>query len=139
MDAVGPAEVAACRGLRCARWRLQAAARAGIAALSARAGSAPHADDRVRRTLRAHICRVRPVVREVADKFLACGVLRHGFARVPCDAWAAPVPTPAPRARTDGAFVPWPAHDTAALTEAFRRAVLRLFVRGASRQLLRTL
>ena len=31
--------------------------------------------------------------------------------------------------RPDGAFVPWPARDTAALTEAFRRAVLRLFVR----------
>ncbi|MGI9077882.1 MAG: IS91 family transposase [Gemmatimonadaceae bacterium] len=31
--------------------------------------------------------------------------------------------------RTDGTFLPWPAHDTAALTEAFRRAVLRLFVR----------
>ena len=31
--------------------------------------------------------------------------------------------------RADGTFVPWPAHDTAALTEAFRRAVLRLFVR----------
>ncbi len=29
----------------------------------------------------------------------------------------------------DGTFVPWPAHDTAALTEAFRRAVLRCFVR----------
>ncbi len=31
--------------------------------------------------------------------------------------------------RADGTFVPWPAHDTADLTEAFRRAVLRLFVR----------
>lgn len=31
--------------------------------------------------------------------------------------------------RTDGTFVPWPSHDTAALTEAFRRAVLRIFVR----------
>ena len=31
--------------------------------------------------------------------------------------------------RPDGTFVAWPAHDTAALTEAFRRAVLRLFVR----------
>ncbi|MGH7670111.1 MAG: transposase, partial [Gemmatimonadaceae bacterium] len=31
--------------------------------------------------------------------------------------------------RADGTFVPWPAHDTVALTEAFRRAVLRLFVR----------
>jgi hypothetical protein len=31
--------------------------------------------------------------------------------------------------RTDGTFVPWPAHDTAALTETFRRAVLRRFVR----------
>lgn len=31
--------------------------------------------------------------------------------------------------RPDGTFVPWPAHDPAALTEAFRRAVLRLFVR----------
>ncbi len=34
--------------------------------------------------------------------------------------------------RPDGAFVRWPgwpSHDTAALTEAFRRAVLRLFVR----------
>jgi len=28
-----------------------------------------------------------------------------------------------------GTFVSWPAHDTARLTEAFRRAVLRLFVR----------
>ena len=31
--------------------------------------------------------------------------------------------------RPDGTFVPWPAHDTVALTEAFRRAVLRAFVR----------
>jgi hypothetical protein len=31
--------------------------------------------------------------------------------------------------RTDGTSVAWPAHDTARLTEAFRRAVLRLFVR----------
>jgi hypothetical protein len=31
--------------------------------------------------------------------------------------------------RPDGTFVPWPVHDTAALTEAFRRAVLRAFVR----------
>lgn len=29
-----------------------------------------------------------PVVREVADKFLACGVLDHGFARLRCDACA---------------------------------------------------
>jgi hypothetical protein len=183
----------------------------------------------------------RPVVREVADKFLACGVLEHGFARVRCDAcahdyllafsckaryfcpschakrlalwtlwleesllapgvphrqvaltipkrlraWclyrrsllgdlarvAARTVTAAVRAltgepalsvgivgciqthgslanwslanwhphihlivtdggfRPGGMFVPWPAHDTAALTEAFRRAVLRLFVR----------
>jgi hypothetical protein len=178
----------------------------------------------------------RPVVREVADKFLACGVLEHGFARVRCDAcaheyllafsckaryfcpschakrlalwtlwleesllapsvphrqvvltipkrlraWclyrrsllgelarvAARTVTTAVRTltheptlavgivgciqthgslanwhphihmivtdggfRADGTFVPWPAHDTAALTEAFRRAVLRLFVR----------
>ncbi|MGH7612871.1 MAG: IS91 family transposase [Gemmatimonadales bacterium] len=177
----------------------------------------------------------RAVVPEVADKFLACGVLEHGFARVRCDACAheyllafsckaryfcpschakrlalwtlwleetllAPVPhrqvvltipkrlrtwclyrrallgdlarvaaktvTAAVRTltcepdlvvgvvaciqthgslanwhphihmlvtdggfRADGTFVPWPAHDTAALTEAFRRAVLRLFVR----------
>ncbi len=177
----------------------------------------------------------RAVVREVADKFLACGILDHGFARVRCAActheyllvfsckgryfcpschakrltlWTlwleetllAPVPhrqvvltipkrlrlwclyrrallgdlarvaartvTAAVRAlthepalgvgvvaciqthgsranwhphihmlvtdggfRADGTFVPWPAHDTAALTEAFRRAVLRLFVR----------
>ena len=28
----------------------------------------------------------RPVVREVADKFLECGVLDHGFARVRCGA-----------------------------------------------------
>jgi len=27
----------------------------------------------------------RAVVREVADKFLACGILDHGFARVRCD------------------------------------------------------
>jgi len=31
--------------------------------------------------------------------------------------------------RPDWTFVSWPAHDTARLTEAFRRAVLRLFVR----------
>ena len=31
--------------------------------------------------------------------------------------------------RPDGTFVPWPAHDTIALTEAFRRAVFRAFVR----------
>ncbi len=31
--------------------------------------------------------------------------------------------------RPDGTFVSWPAHDTARLTEALRRAVLRLFVR----------
>jgi len=30
---------------------------------------------------------------------------------------------------TDGALVSWPAHDTTWLTEAFRRAVLRRFVR----------
>jgi len=28
----------------------------------------------------------RPVIREVAHKFLACGVLAHGFARVRCGA-----------------------------------------------------
>ena len=28
----------------------------------------------------------RPVVTQVADKFLACGVLEHGFARIRCDA-----------------------------------------------------
>ena len=28
----------------------------------------------------------RPIVREVAEKFLACGLLDHGFARVRCDA-----------------------------------------------------
>ena len=177
----------------------------------------------------------RPVVGEVTDKFLACGILEHGFARIRCDAcaheyllafsckgryfcpschakrlaiWAqwldttllAPVPhrqvvltipkrlrayclyrrrllgeiarvaartvtaairtltgehdlavgivaclqTHGSRAnwhphlhllvtdggfRPDGTFVSWPAHDTARLTEAFRRAVLRLFVR----------
>ncbi len=177
----------------------------------------------------------RAVVREVADKFLACGILDHGFARVRCATCAheyllafsckgryfcpschakrltlwtlwldetllAPVPhrqvvltipkrlrpwclyrrallgdlariaartvtaavrtltrerrlvvgvvaciqTHGSRAnwhphihmvvtdggfRADGTFVPWPAHDAGALTEAFRRAVLRLFVR----------
>ena len=177
----------------------------------------------------------RAVVGEVADKFLACGILDHGFARVRCGAcgdeyllafsckaryfcpschakrlalWTlwleeallAPVPhrqvvlalpkrlrayclyrrgllgdiarvaartvTAAVRAltgepdlavgivaclqthgslanwhphlhllvtdggfRADGTFVAWPAHDAAQLTEAFRRAVLRLFVR----------
>ena len=30
----------------------------------------------------------RPVVGQVADKFLACGVLEHGFARIRCDACA---------------------------------------------------
>jgi len=28
----------------------------------------------------------RPVVAQVADKFLTCGVLDHGFARIRCDA-----------------------------------------------------
>jgi len=179
----------------------------------------------------------RSVVAQVADKFLACGVLEHGFARIRCDActheyllafsckcryfcpschakrlaiWTqwldttllAPVPhrqvvltipkrlrayclyrrcllgeiarvaartvtaairtltgerelavgivaclqTHGSRAnwhphlhllvtdggfRPDGTFVAWPVHDTARLTEAFRRAVLRLFVRLA--------
>jgi len=177
----------------------------------------------------------RSVVAQVADKFLACGVLDHGFARIRCDNYAheylrafsctcryvcpschaerlaiwtqwlnttllAPVPhrqvvltipkrlrayclyrrrllgeiarvaartvtaamrtltgeraravgivaclqTHGSRAnwhphlhllvtdggfRPDGTFVSWPVHDTARLTEAFRRAVLRLFVR----------
>ncbi|MCC6774946.1 MAG: transposase zinc-binding domain-containing protein [Gemmatimonadaceae bacterium] len=176
----------------------------------------------------------RPVVAQVADRFLACGVLEHDFARIRCDActheyllafsckcryvcpscrakrlaiWTqwldttllAPVPhrqvvltiptrlrayclyrrrllgeiarvaartvtaairtltcepdlavgivaclqTHGSRAnwhphlhllvtdggfRPDGTFVSWPVHDTARLTEAFRRAVLRLFV-----------
>jgi len=30
----------------------------------------------------------RPVIAQVADKFLACGVLAHGFARIRCDACA---------------------------------------------------
>jgi len=30
----------------------------------------------------------RPVVGDVADQFLACGVLEHGFARIRCDACA---------------------------------------------------
>ncbi len=177
----------------------------------------------------------RPRVAQVADKFLACGVLEHGFARIRCDDCAheyllafsckcryfcpschakrlaiwtqwldatllAPVPhrqvvltipkrlrayclyrrrllgeiarvaartvtaairtlpgerdlavgivaclqTHGSRAnwhphlhllvtdggfRPDGMFVSWPVHDTARLTEAFRRAVLRVFVR----------
>jgi len=33
--------------------------------------------------------------------------------------------------RPDGTFVSWPVHDTGRVTEAFRRAVLRLFVRRA--------
>ena len=33
--------------------------------------------------------------------------------------------------RPDGTFVAWPTHDTAPLTEAFRRAVLRLIVHRA--------
>ncbi len=33
--------------------------------------------------------------------------------------------------RQDGTFVTWPAHDTTRLTEAVRRAMLRLFVRLA--------
>ncbi|MSO63446.1 MAG: hypothetical protein EXQ50_15400, partial [Acidobacteria bacterium] len=124
----------------------------------------------------------RPVMREVAEKFLACGILAHGFARVRCEAagcgheylvafsckaryfcpschakrlalWTlwleetllardiphrqvgivACIQTHGSRAnwhphihmivtdggfRPDGTFVPWPAHDTAALTEA---------------------
>jgi len=177
----------------------------------------------------------RPVVAQVADEFLDCGILDHGFARVRCDDCAreyllafsckcryfcpschanrvaiwtrwldttplAPVPhrqvvltipkrlrayclflrrllgeiacvatrtvTPAIRTptgdrelavgivaclqthgsranwhphlhllvtdggfRPDSTFVLWPAHDTAQMTEAFRRALLRLFVR----------
>ena len=161
----------------------------------------------------------RPVVRQVADKFLAYGVLERGFARIRCDACSheyllafsckcryfcpscnakhrqvvltipkrlrthclyrrrllgeiACVParsvtaairtliaerghavgivaclqTHGSRAnwhphlhllvtdrgfRPDGTFVAWPVHDTARLTEAFSRAVLRLFLRLA--------
>ena len=36
----------------------------------------------------ASTARWRPVVAQVADKFLACGVLEHGFARIRCDACA---------------------------------------------------
>jgi hypothetical protein len=142
----------------------------------------------------------RAVVPAVVDRFLACGILEHGFARIRCDACAheyllafscrsryfcpschakrlarwtlwldetllAPVPHRqvvftipkrlrpyclyrrallgdlarlAARIVTDGGFRPdgtfvrwpgWPAYDSAALSEAFRRAVLRLFVR----------
>ncbi len=96
----------------------------------------------------------RPVVAQVTDKFLACGVLDHGFARIRCDACAhesllafsceCRYFCPSCHAnwhphlhllvtdggfRPDGTFVSWPAHDTARLTEAFRRAMLRLFVR----------
>ena len=31
---------------------------------------------------------VAPVVIEVTDKFRACGILAHGFARIRCDACA---------------------------------------------------
>ncbi len=149
----------------------------------------------------------RPVMGDVAEKFLACGVLAHGFARIRCDDCAheyllafsckcrsfcpschakrlrayclyrrrllgeiarvaagtvtaaictltgendlavgivACLQTHGSRAnwhphlhqlvtdggfRRDGTFVTSPAHDTARVTEAFRRAVLRLFVR----------
>lgn len=156
----------------------------------------------------------RPVVEQVADKLLACGVLDHGFARMRCDgctqayllafSWqcryfcpscyakrltiwtqwlettflyrrrllgkiarvAARTVTAAIRTLTgerdlavgivfclqrhcslanwhphlhllvteggfqpDGTFVSWPVRDNARLTETFRRAVLRLFVR----------
>ena len=37
----------------------------------------------------------RPVVTQVADKFLACGVLEHGFARIRCDACTHEYPSPA--------------------------------------------
>jgi hypothetical protein len=30
----------------------------------------------------------RPIVAQVADKFLACGLLHYGFARIRCDACA---------------------------------------------------
>ena len=103
----------------------------------------------------------RRVGGQVADKFLACGILEHGFAR-----FAARTVTAAARTltgereltvgivaclrthgsranwhphlhllitdggfRPDGTFVSWPVHDTARLREAFRRGVLRLFVR----------
>ncbi len=33
----------------------------------------------------------RPVVAQVADKFLTCGVLEHGFARIRCDTAAVPI------------------------------------------------
>ena len=44
---------------------------------------------RSRNAARSRRCRYgpwRPVVAQVADKFLACGVLDHGFARIRCDA-----------------------------------------------------
>ena len=83
------------------------------------------------------------VVRDVADTFLACGILDHEFARSRCDGctheyllalscnWHPHLHLIVTDGgfRPDGTFVTWPAHDTAHLTEVFRRAALRLFVR----------
>jgi len=58
---------------------------AGLAPLSPRQRSLPRVSRRVRGPLRATYGDWRPVIREVADTFLARGVLAHGFARVRCD------------------------------------------------------
>ncbi len=72
----------------------------------------------------------RPVVAQVADKFLACGMLEHGFARIRCDACAHEYLLVTDGGfRPDGTFVAGSTPHTARLTEAFRRAVLRRFVR----------
>ena len=96
----------------------------------------------------------RPVVAQVADTFLECGVLDHVTAAIRtltgerdlAVGIVACRQTHGSRAnwqphrhllvteggcQPDGTFVTWPAHDTARLTEAFRRAALRLFVRLA--------
>jgi len=61
-----------------ARRRVRTAAPAGVA-VWASAGPLPHASARLRRALAATYGAWRAVVGEVADTFLACGVLDHGL------------------------------------------------------------
>jgi len=69
-------------------WRLQTPTPAGVAALSVGVGSLAPIADGLRRALCTEYGPWRPTVGQVADKFLACGVPEHGFARIRGDACA---------------------------------------------------
>ena len=60
----------------------QAPASAGVAVVSVGVGSRAPAADGLDERFAHEYGPWRPVVGQVADKFLACGILEHGFARI---------------------------------------------------------